>query len=41
MEEAAQEYKEKLQAGLDRLRAEYQEAEKLEADIKPENFLEG
>ncbi|XP_053518597.1 tripartite motif-containing protein 5-like [Artibeus jamaicensis] len=36
MEEVAQEYKEKLQASLDRLRAEQQEAEKLETDIKKE-----
>ncbi|KAF6106847.1 hypothetical protein HJG60_019537 [Phyllostomus discolor] len=34
MEEVAQEYKEKLQAALNRLRAEQQKAEKLEADIK-------
>ncbi|KAF6104372.1 hypothetical protein HJG60_011321 [Phyllostomus discolor] len=36
MEEVAQEYKEKLQAALDRLRAKQQKAEKLEADIKEE-----
>ncbi|KAM5317022.1 tripartite motif-containing protein 5-like [Glossophaga mutica] len=36
MEEGAQEHKEKVQVALDRLRAEHQEAEKLEADIKPE-----
>ncbi|XP_053781610.1 tripartite motif-containing protein 5 isoform X2 [Desmodus rotundus] len=36
MEEVAQEYQENLQAALDRLRAEHQKAEKLEADIKKE-----
>lgn len=36
MEEIAQEYKEKLQAALDRLRAEQQKAEKLEDDLEEE-----
>ncbi|XP_045695462.1 tripartite motif-containing protein 5-like isoform X2 [Phyllostomus hastatus] len=36
MEDVAQEYQEKLQAALHRLKAEHQEAEKLEADIKEE-----
>ena len=31
-----QEYKDKLQAALDRVRAEHQEAEKLEIDIREE-----
>ncbi|KAM5315874.1 tripartite motif-containing protein 5-like [Glossophaga mutica] len=34
MEDVAQEYQEKLQAALHRLKAEHQDAEKLEADIK-------
>ncbi|XP_070281540.1 tripartite motif-containing protein 5-like isoform X1 [Myotis yumanensis] len=36
MEEIAQEYKEKLQAALDRLRAEQQKAEKLDDDLEEE-----
>ncbi|XP_070281533.1 tripartite motif-containing protein 5-like isoform X1 [Myotis yumanensis] len=36
MEEIAQEYKEKLQAALDRLRAEQQEAKKLNDDLEEE-----
>ncbi|XP_054581155.1 tripartite motif-containing protein 5-like isoform X1 [Eptesicus fuscus] len=36
MEEVAQKYKEKLQAALDRLRAEQQKAEKLEDDLEEE-----
>ncbi|KAM8818847.1 tripartite motif-containing protein 5 [Rhynchonycteris naso] len=36
MEEVAQEYKEKLQAALDKLRTEQQNAEKLAADIREE-----
>ncbi|XP_053527421.1 tripartite motif-containing protein 5-like isoform X2 [Artibeus jamaicensis] len=36
MEEVAQEYKKKLQAALNRLRAEQQKAEKLKADIREE-----
>ncbi|XP_054436546.1 tripartite motif-containing protein 5-like [Pteronotus mesoamericanus] len=36
MEEVAQEYQEKLQAALDRLRTEHQEAEKLKANIGQE-----
>ncbi|XP_066223017.1 tripartite motif-containing protein 5-like isoform X6 [Saccopteryx leptura] len=36
MEEVAQEYKEKLQAALDKLRTEQQNAEKLGADIREE-----
>ncbi|XP_015423518.1 PREDICTED: tripartite motif-containing protein 5 isoform X2 [Myotis davidii] len=36
MEEIAQEYKEKLQAALDRLRAEHQEGEKLDDNLEEE-----
>ncbi|XP_066106899.1 E3 ubiquitin-protein ligase TRIM34-like [Saccopteryx bilineata] len=36
LEEVAQEYKEKIQAALDKLRTEQQNAEKLEADVREE-----